>query len=181
MAIPNASTTCPACRTRLINGECPNCGPIFPDQEELKKLVIMDDIGRSLIFDWPPEVAAIDGIPEVQAIVILKKYARSVLIAEEESLMTAVGEFEQPWPAGGTGNGADEANDAKEAATSKALLQLFQYRLQEINSAFRRCQEGRWGRCEGGYEECSGWISALRLFCDPTARHCISCARKLGR
>ncbi len=101
---------------------------------------------------------------------------------ETERLRTlAVGEglqndFDSIVEASASSNADDEhdpegATVAFERAQVVGLLAASQSRLEEIDRAFQRCQEGSYGICES----CGAAIPRARLAARPTARTCLRC------
>jgi RNA polymerase-binding transcription factor DksA len=71
---------------------------------------------------------------------------------------------------------ADLGSDNFEQEFNLSLLENQGQRLEEIDAALLRLDEGRYGLCEG--EECGKPIPKARLEALPFARYCVECARK---
>ena len=69
--------------------------------------------------------------------------------------------------------------DATERACSAAvgLLEYFRSEIREIDEAFERLKDGRYGRCL----DCGVPIPTKRLRAIPTARRCLQCQAGLER
>ena len=78
---------------------------------------------------------------------------------------------------------ADDEHDpegatiAFERSQVGALVRQAQQRLDEVDAATRRLDDGSYGRCE----TCGGSIAPARLEALPAARTCIDCATATGR
>ncbi len=71
---------------------------------------------------------------------------------------------------------ADLGSDNFEQEFNLSLLENQGQRLEEIDAALARMDEGRYGQCEG--EDCGKSIPKARLDALPFARYCVECARK---
>jgi RNA polymerase-binding transcription factor DksA len=71
---------------------------------------------------------------------------------------------------------ADLGSDNFEQEFNLSLLENQGQRLEEIDAALARLDEGRYGQCEG--EDCGKPIPKARLDALPFARYCVECARK---
>jgi RNA polymerase-binding transcription factor DksA len=70
---------------------------------------------------------------------------------------------------------ADLGSHQSEEDVTLGLLSNEEELLAELNAAWTRLEQGRFGRCEA----CGGEIAAARLDAIPYARHCVDCAKKL--
>jgi DnaK suppressor protein len=72
---------------------------------------------------------------------------------------------------------ADLGSDNYEQEFTLGLLQNEEQRLDEIDAALQRIDQGRFGLCEG--DDCGKPIPRPRLDALPFTRYCVDCARKM--
>lgn len=113
--------------------------------------------------------------PRLVAVLDLLQAERLRTLAVSETLQH---DFDSMVEASTSSNSDDEhdpegATIAFERAQVAALLTLSQSRLDEIDRAVQRCQEGSYGICES----CSEAIPADRLAARPMAPTCLRCTR----
>src|ERR1700676_4366281 len=77
------------------------------------------------------------------------------------------------------GDSADAAFEAGGDEMSSQLAQLDDRELSHIERALARLQQGTYGTCEGGSENCQKKIPVARLNALPYAPFCIICEREL--
>src|SRR5438093_570331 len=80
-----------------------------------------------------------------------------------------------------TGDSADASFEASNEDMSSRLAELDFRELNQVERALARVQEGTYGLCEGGSENCQGKIPLTRLNALPYATLCINCERELEK
>jgi RNA polymerase-binding protein DksA len=107
-----------------------------------------------------------------QALVRERDRLRRSLRSLEEAAR-ALGESQGEESDAGGGR-ADVASDLAEQGMGSALVRLERHRLQAVEDALRRMQQGSYGICEA----CGEPVGLERLYAEPWARNCIRCARQ---
>jgi DnaK suppressor protein len=83
--------------------------------------------------------------------------------------------------AAGTGDSADLAFEAGGDEMSSRLAELDTRELGQIDRALARCQQRRYGLCDGGSWNCQKKIPVARLNALPYTPCCINCERDLEK
>lgn len=111
------------------------------------------------------------------------KKLHEFLLLEKEKLIKQIASLESQDPYSDTDRLIDNAasdTEAKEENSHErmeALGKELSARLEEVNSALLRIGEGSYGTCI----RCSSSIESGRLEVNPTALHCLNCARQLEK
>jgi DnaK suppressor protein len=106
--------------------------------------------------------------------------ARKAILAMRHKLLTEISEKPVPETLIATtdiGDLVDQAGDERDRELSLLLTGRDKEKLQAINEALEKINEGSYGVCE----ECGDKIGAGRLKVMPLAKYCVSCQSKLEK
>lgn len=70
-------------------------------------------------------------------------------------------------------HGEEEADETEEFSTNLGIQQILRNKLENINEALRKIEQGKYGICE----RCSKKMSWLILRIEPTSRLCRNCKK----
>ncbi|MFB0527343.1 MAG: TraR/DksA family transcriptional regulator [bacterium] len=103
----------------------------------------------------------------------IKKFKEQLIHLKEEllSLVQKTTENEKEYPSSEVGDSIDQAADSSARELLFELNHGERQRLEDIESALRKIEEGRFGVCE----KCGNMITKKRLKAVPYARFCIKC------
>ena len=108
-----------------------------------------------------------------------KKFKEQLLHLKEEllSLVRATTENEKEYPSSEVGDSIDQAADSSARELLFELNDSERHRLEDIDRALQKIEQGRFGVCEN----CGEKISKKRLQAVPYARFCINCKARMEK
>lgn len=109
----------------------------------------------------------------------LEKF-KKILLKEREKIIGEVKQFDESSKEIGQDGIQDIGDEATTIYNKQLLLSLNEnerIRLQEVDEALDRIENGTYGICE----ECGGPISIKRLEVRPVAKYCVPCLTKLEK
>jgi len=109
----------------------------------------------------------------------VKKFKEQLIQLREDllSLVQKTTENEKEYPSSEVGDSIDQAADSSARELLFELNHGERQRLEDIESALKKIEEGRFGVCEN----CSYIITKKRLKVVPYARFCIKCKAKMEK
>ena len=109
----------------------------------------------------------------------MKKFKEQLIQLREDllSLVQKTTENEKEYPSSEVGDSIDQAADSSARELLFELNHGERQRLEDIESALKKIEEGRFGVCEN----CSYIITKKRLKVVPYARFCIKCKAKMEK
>ena len=108
-----------------------------------------------------------------------KKFKEQLINLKEEllSLVRKTTENEKEYPSSEVGDSIDQAADSSARELLFELNHGERQRLENIESALKKIEQGRFGLCE----KCGDIITKKRLRAVPYARLCIKCKAKMEK
>ena len=108
-----------------------------------------------------------------------KKFKEQLIHLKEEllSLVRKTTENEKEYPSSEVGDSIDQAADSSARELLFELNHGEKQRLENIESALKKIEQGRFGLCE----KCGNIITKKRLKAVPYARLCIKCKAKMEK
>ncbi|MFB0526828.1 MAG: TraR/DksA family transcriptional regulator [bacterium] len=109
----------------------------------------------------------------------IKKFKEQLIHLKEEllSLVQKTTENEKEYPSSEVGDSIDQAADSSARELLFELNHGERQRLEDIESALRKIEQGRFGVCE----MCGDMITKKRLKAVPYARFCIKCKARMEK
>jgi len=109
----------------------------------------------------------------------IKKFKEELLRLKEEllSLVRATTENEKEYPSSEVGDSIDQAADSSARELLFELNDSERHRLEDINKALQKIEQGNFGFCE----KCGEKIDKKRLEVVPYARFCINCKAQMEK
>jgi len=109
----------------------------------------------------------------------IKKFKEELLRLKEEllSLVRATTENEKEYPSSEVGDSIDQAADSSARELLFELNDSERHRLEDINKALQKIEQGNFGFCE----KCGEKIDKKRLEAVPYARFCINCKAQMEK
>lgn len=109
----------------------------------------------------------------------IKKFKEQLIRLKEEllSLVRKTTENEKEYPSSEVGDSIDQAADSSARELLFELNHGERQRLENIESALKKIEQGRFGMCEN----CGDRIIKKRLKAVPYARFCIKCKAKMEK
>jgi DnaK suppressor protein len=109
----------------------------------------------------------------------VKKFKQQLIQLREEllSLVQKTTENEKEYPSSEVGDSIDQAADSSARELLFELNHGERQRLEAIESALKKIEQGRFGMCE----KCGYTITKKRLRVVPYARFCIKCKAKMEK
>ncbi|NIM02551.1 TraR/DksA family transcriptional regulator [bacterium] len=109
----------------------------------------------------------------------VKKFKEQLIQLREEllNLVQKTTENEKEYPSSEVGDSIDQAADSSARELLFELNHGERQRLEDIESALKKIEQGRFGMCE----KCGYTITKKRLRAVPYARFCIKCKAKMEK
>jgi len=109
----------------------------------------------------------------------IKKFKEELVRLKEEllSLVRATTENEKEYPSSEVGDTIDQAADSSARELLFELNDSERHRLEDINKALQKIEQGNFGFCE----KCGEKIDKKRLEAVPYARFCINCKAQMEK
>jgi len=109
----------------------------------------------------------------------VKKFKEQLIRLKEEllNLVQKTTENEKEYPSSEVGDSIDQAADSSARELLFELNHGERQRLEAIESALKKIEQGRFGMCE----KCGDIIPKKRLRAVPYARFCIKCKAKMEK